>query len=461
MFVGSWWNEKEHASVSGEELPIVMEAYKKISEKSVFQPSNNQLVEGAIRGMTESIGDPYSTYYTEEEAEQHRLSLAEERVGVGLEVMKSGNRFVVISPMKNSPAERAGIRPYDEIVQVEKARLDGHSMAALLGMLKGEVGTKVSIVVYRPSTDRHLQLTLERSEILNDTVTSDVIKVEGTKLGLISVSMFGEKTADEWVTETKKLLKEDVAGIVIDVRDNPGCYLHSGAGLASTITKEGTIFAYMQDAEGALVELKTQKGKLEDNYFEKMQEIPLVLLQNEGSASASEVLSGALQAWGRATIIGVTSFGKGTVQDTWALKNGGELKLTTNKWLTPRREWIHSKGIQTDITVEQNEIFSLEMQPMRGEFKLGDMGEEIAYAQKVLEKLGYSLARTDGYFDKSTESVVEKYRKQEKLPSGKQLDTELFSKLHEQILSYKEDTTHDTQLQMGLSVLLHNIEQER
>lgn len=457
LYAGSLWGGKDDSTGGKASLPTITEAYDKIVEKSVFRPESEKLVEGAIRGMTEAIGDPYSTYYTAEEAEQHRLSLAEERVGVGLEVMYSGNRFVVVSPMRDSPAERAGIRPYDEIIQVEEDRLENHTMADLLSLLKGEAGTEVTIVVYRPSTDRHLEIKLERAPIQNDTVKSEVVEVDGVKLGIVSVSIFGEKTAEEWITETQKVLKQDVAGIVVDVRDNPGGYLHSVAALASTVGKEGEVFAYMQNAEGAMEPLKTVKAEVEGDYVKKMKNIPLVLMQNQGSASASEVLSGALKSWGRATIIGVTSFGKGTVQDSWGLMNGGELKLTTNKWLTPKRDWIHGKGIEAQVEVQQDELFLLEMQPLRGEFKSGDMGEEIAYAQKVLEKLGYSILRTDGYFDESTEVAITQYRKQEKLPGGKKLDTQFFTKLHEHILKYKADQDNDKQLQMGFSVLIHEI----
>lgn len=458
IFVSGLVGDKGEIGQVEKPLPAITEAYNKIVEKSVFRPKSEQLVEGAIRGMAEAISDPYSTYYTKEEAVQHRQALAEERVGIGVEIMYTGNRFVVVSPMKDSPAERAGIRPYDELVQVGDVRLDNHTMADLLALLRGEANTEVTLVVYRPSVDRHLQMTLERKQIKNDTVASKVVEQDHVKVGIISISMFGEKTAEEWVAETEKVLKQGVQGIVVDVRGNPGGYLHSVAALASTVVKNGEIFAYMQNAEGALQPLKTEKVNVSDEYIKAMRSISLVLLQNEGSASASEVLSGALKTWKRATIVGVTSFGKGTVQDTWSLVNGGELKLTTNKWLTPKREWIHKKGIEADLVVEQNELFLLEMQPLRGEFKKGQMGEEIAYVQKVLEKLGFMVERTDGYFDSATETAIEQFRKQQGLPNGKQLDTLFFTSLHEYILKYKEDAQNDTQLQMGVSVLLHEIE---
>ena len=170
-----------------------------------------------------------------------------------------------------------------------------------------------------------------------------MVEAEGVKLGIVNLSLFGENTAEEWLIESERLLAQGVEGIVVDVRGNPGGYLHSVAALVSTLAKDGKVFAYMQNSEGEQKGIETQKLEIEEGYKKKMESLPLVLLQNEGSASASEVLSGALKEWGRATIVGSTSFGKGTVQDSWELSNGGELKLSTNRWLTPRREWIHGK----------------------------------------------------------------------------------------------------------------------
>lgn len=192
-----------------------------------------------------------------------------------------------------------------------------------------------------------------------------------------------------------------------------------------------------------------------------MYKIPIVVLQNSGSASASEVLSGALKSWGRASLVGVKSFGKGTVQESWSLKNGGELKLSTNKWLTPKREWIHGQGIEANLVVEPNELFAFQMHPLSGKFKEGDMSEEIAYTQNALKKLGYKIARLDGYLDESTEEAVKLYREDKKLKKAEDnfnMDTTFFNSLNETLKKYKEDRQNDLQFQMATSFLLHNIE---
>ncbi|MFY0520537.1 S41 family peptidase [Lysinibacillus sp. UGB7] len=460
-FYFDWFNgaeKKEQVT----EVESINEAMHLIEEQSVYSTKKDALVEGALRGMADAIKDPYSTYYSKDEAEQHRQMLAEERVGIGIELSENKGKFIVVSPVRSSPAEKAGMRSLDEIVQVDGVRVDGKTMSELMQLIQGEKGTKLTIVVYRPSEDKHIKMTMERAAISNKTVASEVVMVEDTAIGYVEISLFGEKTANEWVAETSKLLRKDIEGLVVDVRDNPGGYLHSVAALLSTVLENGKVFAYMQNAEGAMEPLKTESKSFDEKYLQTMNTIPIVILQNQGSASASEVLSGALKSWDRASIVGVKSFGKGTVQESWALSNGGELKLSTNKWLTPKREWIHGQGIEAGLVIEQNELFALQLHPLTGQFKVGDMSEEIAYTQKALQKLGYQIVRLDGYLDEATDEAVKLYRKQKKLPKSDNdvyMDTAFFNSLNETLKNYKEDRTNDLQFQMATSFLLHNIEQ--
>lgn len=439
------------------DVAVIDQAYSLIKENSVYGTKESALIEGAIRGMASAIQDPYSTYYTEKEAALHKQSLAGQRVGIGIEITEKDGKFIVVSPVKSSPAEKAGIRPYDEIVQVDEERIEGKTIGELMQLIQGEAGEKVTLVLYRPSTERHIKVSVERAEINNKTVASKVLKVDDTEIGYVSISMFGEKTAEEWVEATKKLVSEDIEGIIVDLRDNPGGYLHSVAAVVSSIEKDNTVFAYMQNGEGAMEPLKTAKLEVDDSYLEKMKQFPIVLLQNEGSASASEVMAGAVQSWDRALIVGSKSFGKGTVQETWGLDNGGELKLSTNKWLTPERQWIHGKGIEADIEVEQHPLFSLEVIPLTGEFAEGDFSEEVAYTQKVLSGLGYTISRTDGFYDEGTAEAVLNYREKNDLKSGRQMDEEFFASIREQVTAYKQDAENDVQLNMGISVMMNRL----
>lgn len=439
------------------DVAVIDQAYSLIKENSVYGTNETALIEGAIRGMAGAIQDPYSTYYTEKEAALHKQSLAGQRVGIGIEITEKDGKFIVVSPVKSSPAEKAGIRPYDEIVQVDDERLEGKTIGQLMQMIQGEAGEKVNLVLYRPSTERHIKVSVKREEMNNKTVASKVLKVKDTDIGYVSISMFGEKTAEEWVEATKKLVSEDVEGIIVDLRDNPGGYLHSVAAVVSSIEKDNTIFAYMQNGKGAMEPLKTSKLEVDDLYLDKMKKYPIVVLQNEGSASASEVMAGAVQSWDRALIVGSKSFGKGTVQETWGLDNGGELKLSTNKWLTPERDWIHGKGIEADIEVEPHPLYSLEVLPLSGDYAEGDFNEEVAYTQKVLKGLGYNITRNDGFYDEDTAEAVVLYREKNELEKGRHMDDEFFASIREQVSAYKQDSENDVQLNMGISVMMNRL----
>ncbi|QCR31560.1 S41 family peptidase [Lysinibacillus sp. SGAir0095] len=455
-----FWQNSKQSEIGGtnvSDVAVIDQAYSLIKENSVYGTDEAALIEGAIRGMAGALQDPYSTYYTEKEAALHKQSLAGQRVGIGIEITEKNGKFIVVSPVKSSPAEKAGIRPYDEIVQVDDERLDGKTMGELMQMIQGEAGEKISLVLYRPSTERHIKLSVERAEMNNKTVASKVMNVDETEIGYVSISMFGEKTAEEWVEATKKLISEDVEGIIVDLRDNPGGYLHSVAAVVSSIEKDNSVFAYMQNGKGAMEPLKTSKLEVEDFYLEKMKKFPIIVLQNEGSASASEVMAGAVQSTERALIVGSKSFGKGTVQETWGLNNGGELKLSTNKWLTPERQWIHGKGIEADVEVEQHPLFSLEIVPLTGEFGEGDFSEEVAYTQKVLDGLGYNVTRTDGFYDEKTAEAVVLYRKKNELKAGRHMDDDFFASIREQVIAYKQNVENDTQLNMGLSVMMNRL----
>lgn len=442
--------EEQTAAVSNSQ--VIDEAFKMIKKEAVFSKSEKVIVEGAIRGMAGALEDPYSTYLTKEEAAAQEATLAEERVGIGAEIMLSSGKFVVVSAIKDSPAYKAGVKPQDEIVKVNDVRLEGKTMAQLIQSLSGEKGSKVNMTVFRASEDRHVELHMKRETIAMHTVSSEVYKMDDYSIGIVTISIFGEKTAEEWKKQTTALVDRGIDGLLIDVRGNPGGYLHSVAEIIGTLLKDGTTFAYMQDPKGVLEMLNTESK--EKPYLNK---IPAVLLQNGGSASASEVLVGAMKDHKRAMIIGEKSFGKGTVQETHPLSNGGKLKISTHKWLTPKQEWIHGKGIQADLEVLPDELYTLEVKSLQGEFRVGEYGEEIQYVQNVLTALGYNVARKDGYFGEDTMEAVEKYRQEKKLAQSDQIDAALFQSLTKTLTEYRARKENDKQLQMGVSYLIHEM----
>jgi len=449
--------KKDKTSNATSPMSPIDEAYERILASSVHPVEGKLLIEGALRGMAETLGDPYSKYMTKEEAKSHRESLSDERVGIGLEIVENKGRFIVVTPLKESPAEKAGVKPYDEIVQVDGERVDGKSLSDLLKAIKGKKGTNVSLTVFRPTEDRHMELSMMRSSLQIHTVTSERIEQDDSSIGYVSISLFGDKTAEEWEQQTRTLVKQGIDGLLIDVRGNPGGYLHSVEQIIGTMLKNGQIYAYMQDAKGVLEPLPV-KATNDDDYSKEMKKIPIVLLQNEGSASASEVLSGALKSNQRALIAGSKSFGKGTVQETWELTNGGEMKLSSHKWLTPKQQWIHGKGIEADFEVEANELYQLEPLPISGTYQVGDFHEDIIYGQKALKALGYPITKVNGYFDEDTAKAVLAFKKEKKLQNDSIMNTEFYQAARESILKYKTSKKNDDQLQKSLGYLFHSIQ---
>ena len=440
------------------EFAVVNELHDIIAQESVYDVTSEKLVEGALRGMANAVNDPYSTYYSQQEAALHKQSLASERIGIGIELAESDGKFIVIAPVKASPADRAGIRPLDQLIQINETRLEGKSLGDVIKLMQGKEGEAIELTLYRPELERHVKIALKRERLKNETVQAEVIEVEDTPIGYITINLFGEETAQEWKNALDKVLEEDVEGLILDVRNNPGGYLHSVAQMMSFFEQKEKIFAYMQNHEGKTEPLTTKTSEELVPYVEKLKTFPIAVIQNEGSASASEVFSGALQDWKRAVIIGVTSFGKGTVQQTWELQNGGEVKLSTNKWLTPSKKWIHQVGIEPDVEIKQHPLFQVETKLLKGRFEVGEYSEEVAYSQLVLSELGYGINRKDGFFDMDTAEEVAKFRKKYDLQEGRHIDEAFFTELTSQLQKFKASQLNDMQLQMAISYIMHQFE---
>ncbi len=450
--------ERMHAQSS---YSVIDEAFKVIQERGVHPVKEEQLIEGALRGAADVIGDPYSTYFTEEEAAAHKESLASERIGIGAEITRSNGKFIIVAPVKSSPADKAGLQPYDEIVRIEGERLDGDSLQDVVQRIRGKKGTSVSMTIYRPDLNEHLELSVVRDAIPVTTVKSDVIETKDRKVGYIAITTFGEETAKEWAVATDKVLDEGAEALIVDVRGNPGGYLFSVGAIAGSLLQDDSIFAYMQDGNGALTPLVVEPAE-DLNFNDKLKKLPLALLQDKGSASASEVLSGALKDLGRGVITGTVSFGKGTVQETIDLSNGGEVKLSTHKWLTPKEQWIHGKGVEVDLEVEQPELFSEHIRGVvAADYKEGDFNDDIAYAQRLLKGLDYEVERVDGYFDEATAEAVGAFHAEQDNKGEKVMNRAFFTALKEEVETYRKDRRNDVQLQMAIDYLAHALRKDK
>jgi carboxyl-terminal processing protease len=265
--------------------------------------------------------------------------------GIGAWVDTKGDYLTIIEPMPGSPAEAAGLKKGDQIIAVNGEDVSGQSPEDVrLFKVLGPAGTQITLTILRPGVEKPFDVTLTRAHIVVPSVSSKIL--EGN-IGYLQINQFGEKTADEVHTVLQDFQKQHVKGIILDLRNNPGGFTTTARSIASEFIGKGVIW-YEEYNDGHRVEYEAESGGL-------ALDIPLVVLVNEYSASASELVAGALQDYGRAKLVGVTTYGKGVVQNWQPLSNGGTLRVTVSRFLSPKGHSIHKTGLTPDIVVKMSE----------------------------------------------------------------------------------------------------------
>lgn len=312
----------------------------KIKKDYLYEVSDEDLRDGELKGMVAALKDPYSEYLTEEDLKEMNQETSGSFYGIGFTVYKNeNNQIEVVSPIKDTPADRAGIKSKDIVVKVNGKNYTGDEMKEAIKVIKGEKGSTVHLTIYRPSTKKTLEMDVERAEIKIETVISHKIE----NLGYIGIIQFNDHTDEEFKTHLDELKKQNVNGLIIDLRGNPGGTVSSVVKIADMLLPEGTIVSAKDKNHKIVFEYKSDKDQ-----YDK----PIVVLINEGSASASEILSGAIKDFNRGKLVGVKSFGKGIVQTVFPFQDGTGVKLTTSEYFTPSGENIHNIGIKPDIEVK-------------------------------------------------------------------------------------------------------------
>lgn len=307
--------------------------------------STDQLLEGAVRGMVDALDDPYSAFMNSEEFKEMQHYIQGSIGGIGIYVGVKNNNIVVQSPIEGSPAALAGIRADDIIVKIDDKFTADFSYDEVVGMMRGEPGTLVKVSIMREGEANLLEYSLVREVIDLPTVSSNILPGE-PKIGYLRLSMFASNSDEAMAEELQNLEQQGIAGLILDLRDNPGGDLGSAINIAKFFVPAGPIVHTV--TRGGVTEIYEATG-------EPAFTAPVVILINEGSASASEVLAGALKDTGTAVLIGEKSFGKGIVQSVIPLPSGDGLKITSSKYLTPKKIDIHEKGIEPDLLVVQEE----------------------------------------------------------------------------------------------------------
>ncbi len=321
------------------------EAWDLVHQDYLYQPvDDSKLVDGAIRGMLEALGDPYTGYWNKIETEDAYRALEGEYEGIGAWVDTEGDYLTIIEPIPGSPAEAAGLRKGDQIIAVDGEDVTGQSPEDVrLFKVLGPAGTQVTLTILRPGVEKPFDVTITRAHIVVPTVSSKVLE---ERIGYIQIRQFGEKTTGEVHSILEDFNEQGVQGIILDLRDNGGGLTTAATSIASEFIGKGVIW-YEEYADGQRVEYNAEPGGL-------ALEVPLIVLVNEYSASASELVAGALQDYGRARLVGVVTYGKGVVQTWQPLSNGGLARVTIARFLTPNGRSIHKTGLTPDIVVEMS-----------------------------------------------------------------------------------------------------------
>ncbi|HHY78499.1 MAG TPA: S41 family peptidase [Clostridiales bacterium] len=313
---------------------------KKYIDKNYLEPVDSEkLIEGAAKGMFQALGDPYSVYMNEKEFKEFNEATSGSYGGIGVIVTDKDGYVTVVAPIEDTPGERAGLRTGDKIIKVDDVEVTGIGLEKATSLMKGKKGTKVVLTILRENRDEPIVLEIKREDIVLKTVKREVLE-DG--IGYIRISMFDEDTGKEFKNALNELKKQKVKGLIIDLRQNPGGYVSQCVQVADELLDEGVIF-YTEDKQKNRVATKSKSGKVD---------IPFVILVDEGSASASEILSGAVKDRKAGLLIGTKTFGKGLVQTVEKLNDGSGFKLTIQKYYTPNGTDINKVGIEPDIEVK-------------------------------------------------------------------------------------------------------------
>lgn len=329
------------------DIRLFTDVYARIKKDYVEEVGDKSLLEGAIRGMLQSL-DPHSAFLSQDEFQELQIGTTGEFGGLGIEVGMENGFVKVISPIEDTPADKAGVEAGDLIIKLDETQVKGLTLNDAVKLMRGRRGTKIILTIVREGEDKPLEIAVTRDVIRVKSVRSRILE---PGFGYIRISSFQSKTTHNVIAAVERLNKkagDNLQGIVLDLRNNPGGVLTGAVGVSDVFLNDGELIVYtkgrVQDAE----------LKYSASTNDAISGAPIIVLINEGSASASEIVAGALQDHKRAVIMGKNSFGKGSVQTILPLKENAALKLTTARYYTPAGRSIQAEGIEPDILVEES-----------------------------------------------------------------------------------------------------------
>ena len=315
-----------------------------LEKKYIGEINDEELIEGAVKGYVDALGDPYTTYYTKKEMKTIMEETNGNFVGIGVYMTKDleKNAILIIKPIENSPAEKAGILPGDLITKVDYVEYTGDKLEEASNKIRGEEGTKVKLEIYRNGETKTFELT--RTKVVVSHVTT---KVLNNDIGYIAISDFEGECASEFETKYKQLEKQGIKKLIIDIRNNGGGIVDEALKIANMLVDKDSTLLITKD--------KSDKEEITKATEKPIINMPTVVLVNGYSASASEILAGALKDNGKATLVGTKTYGKGIIQELHQLSDGSGLKITVSEYYTPNHNAIHKIGITPDVEIDLSE----------------------------------------------------------------------------------------------------------
>ena len=366
-----------HGALPWQDASLFAEVYERIKRDYVDEVDDHALMEKAIRGMVAAL-DPHSAYLDSQEFDEIRLSTMGSYPGVGIEVVASEGVVKVLRPIDGSPAQRAGLRGGDQIVRIDGTDV-GADLAGAIARMRGISGSLVSLSVRREGNPEILEFALRRAQVEVHSVLEQSLE---PGFGYLRITTFSETTSQDVAKAISRLRRDNpggITGLVLDLRNNPGGVLEAGVAVANDFLSTGVIVS----ADGRTPEARF---RMEATHGDLINGAPLVVLVNGGSASASEIVAGALKDHGRALLVGRKTYGKGSVQTVLPLSRGGAVKLTTSRYFTPSGASIHGRGIVPDILEDGPGDPPAELTPGKVEAPLTERDADVRLALAVLKE---------------------------------------------------------------------------
>ncbi|MBI4826859.1 MAG: S41 family peptidase [Nitrospirae bacterium] len=345
LVLSKWGAVESVSAYEGEaykRIKTFVEVLSLVKQNYVEEVDDKELVYGAIRGMLSSL-DPHSSFMTPDSYHEMQIETKGEFGGLGIQIGMKDNMLTVIAPIEDTPAFVAGVKAGDMIIKINNETTKDLTLMEAVNKLRGDKGTSVTITIVRAGLEKPIDFTIIRDIIKTKSVKHKIIDNE---IGYVRLMQFQEQSAADLETALVEISKtKGITGLVLDLRNNPGGLLNSAVDVSSKFLPANKLVVYIKGRVGEKTEYKTKNGN-------KPYDYPMIILVNEGSASASEIVAGALQDWGRAVILGTKTFGKGSVQTVMELSDGSGLRLTTARYYTPKDRSIQTTGIEPDITVK-------------------------------------------------------------------------------------------------------------